>query len=26
LRQRTVEQFDDMGQARVAAGMVGADD
>ena len=26
LRQRTVEQFNDMGQARVAAGMVGADD
>ena len=26
LRQRTVEQFDDMGQARVAAGMIGADD
>ena len=26
LRQRTVEQFDDMGQARVATGMVGADD
>ena len=26
LRQRAVEQFDDMGQARVAAGMVGADD
>ena len=26
LRQRTVEQFNDMGQTRVAAGMIGADD
>ena len=26
LRQRTVEQFDDMGQACVATGMIGADD